>query len=258
MAVSDQVAETAKLAARTGAPVISTVELERRLGEPGLVVVDLRPLPAFNGWRLGDEARGGHIPGAVAFPAAWLDSIEASEVERLLEAKGILAASEIVLYVDPPADGAAAAARLAELGLAGTRIYTDGLHRLGRRRHAAGRTARALRQARPPRLARGAARRRPARSRPGRPVPALPRELRRSRGVRGEPPPRRALPRHQPAREPATTGTAAHPRSSTTALRALGITNDTTVILYGRDTEGDANEKWPGRRAGQIAAAAPR
>ena len=25
-------------------------------------------------------------------------------------------------------------------------------------------------------------------------------------------------------------------------------------IVYGRDTEGDANEKWPGRRAGQIAA----
>jgi 3-mercaptopyruvate sulfurtransferase SseA len=38
------------------------------------------------------------------------------------------------------------------------------------------------------------------------------------------------------------------------AVRALGITHDTTVILYGRDTEGDANEKWPGRRAGQIAA----
>jgi thiosulfate/3-mercaptopyruvate sulfurtransferase len=38
------------------------------------------------------------------------------------------------------------------------------------------------------------------------------------------------------------------------ALRSLGITSDTTVILYGRDTEGDANEKWPGRRAGQIAA----
>jgi thiosulfate/3-mercaptopyruvate sulfurtransferase len=34
----------------------------------------------------------------------------------------------------------------------------------------------------------------------------------------------------------------------------LGITRDTTVVVYGRDTEGDANEKWPGRRAGQIAA----
>lgn len=39
------------------------------------------------------------------------------------------------------------------------------------------------------------------------------------------------------------------------AVRRLGITADTTVILYGRETEGHANEKWPGRRAGQIAAA---
>jgi thiosulfate/3-mercaptopyruvate sulfurtransferase len=39
-----------------------------------------------------------------------------------------------------------------------------------------------------------------------------------------------------------------------TAIAGLGIAKDTTVVLYGRDTEGDANEKWPGRRAGQIAA----
>jgi thiosulfate/3-mercaptopyruvate sulfurtransferase len=44
------------------------------------------------------------------------------------------------------------------------------------------------------------------------------------------------------------------PEAIDAALRSLGITADTTVIVYGRDTEGDANEKWPGRRAGQIAA----
>ena len=44
------------------------------------------------------------------------------------------------------------------------------------------------------------------------------------------------------------------PEELDAAVRALGITHDTTVILYGRDTEGDADEKWPGRRAGQIAA----
>jgi 3-mercaptopyruvate sulfurtransferase SseA len=38
------------------------------------------------------------------------------------------------------------------------------------------------------------------------------------------------------------------------AVRALGITHDTTVILYGRDTAGHVNEKWPGRRGGQNAA----
>jgi thiosulfate/3-mercaptopyruvate sulfurtransferase len=44
------------------------------------------------------------------------------------------------------------------------------------------------------------------------------------------------------------------PAAIEAALHGLGITRDTTVILYGRDTEGQANEKWPGRRAGQIAA----
>jgi thiosulfate/3-mercaptopyruvate sulfurtransferase len=44
------------------------------------------------------------------------------------------------------------------------------------------------------------------------------------------------------------------PDELASALAALGISHDATVVLYGRDTEGDANEKWPGRRAGQIAA----
>ena len=44
------------------------------------------------------------------------------------------------------------------------------------------------------------------------------------------------------------------PAAITAALEGLGITSDTTIVVYGRDTEGEANEKWPGRRAGQIAA----
>ena len=44
------------------------------------------------------------------------------------------------------------------------------------------------------------------------------------------------------------------PEAIDAALEGLGITSDTTIVVYGRDTEGDANEKWPGRRAGQIAA----
>ena len=62
------------------------------------------------------------------------------------------------------------------------------------------------------------------------------------------------LPRHELARESRPTGTGGRPPSSIGAAMRSGITADTTVILYGRDTEGDANEKWPGRRAGQIAA----
>ena len=52
---------------------IATAELRRRLTDPDLTIVDVRALPAYNGWRSNGDARGGHIPGAVAFPIAWLD-----------------------------------------------------------------------------------------------------------------------------------------------------------------------------------------
>ena len=61
-------------------PVTITAEdLATRLGDPGLTIVDTRPLVAYNGWRQGDDARGGHIPGAVAFPAEWLVTVDGPE-----------------------------------------------------------------------------------------------------------------------------------------------------------------------------------
>ena len=54
---------------------ISITELRDRIDDPTLTIVDVRPLTAYNGWRLDGEARGGHIPGARAFPAVWLRSV---------------------------------------------------------------------------------------------------------------------------------------------------------------------------------------
>src|SRR5438270_14060394 len=48
---------------------VTAAELRERLGDPTLTIVDVRGLPAYNGWRPNGEARGGHIPGAVAFPS---------------------------------------------------------------------------------------------------------------------------------------------------------------------------------------------
>src|SRR5437764_2755794 len=102
---------------------ISVGELGRGLSGTRLTIVDVRDLPAYNGWRLGGMARGGHIPGAVAFPGAWLKSVDDLEVERLLRSKGILASREVALYGDRRADTGALKTRLAELGQAGVRIY---------------------------------------------------------------------------------------------------------------------------------------
>ena len=106
-------------------PTITTAELRRRLTDPGLTIVDVRPLPAYNGWRPNGEARGGHIPGAVAFPSAWLTSVDDAEVVRLLHSKNIVPGREVVLYGGSD-DVAAVRSRLNDLGHERVRSYEHG------------------------------------------------------------------------------------------------------------------------------------
>src|SRR2546426_4168000 len=67
---------------------ILLAELRQRLGDPDFKVVDVRALPAYNGWRSAGAARGGHLPRAVALPSPWLQRVDAPEGERPLRSKG--------------------------------------------------------------------------------------------------------------------------------------------------------------------------
>jgi 3-mercaptopyruvate sulfurtransferase SseA len=233
--------------------IISSAELRRRLSDPELAIVDVRPLPAYNGWRLNGEARGGHIPGAAAFPSVWLSSVDDAEVERLLDAKGIVASREVVLYGDRVDDVLAFRTRLEELGHEGVRIYEHGWAEW-----AADKTL-------------------PVERLPNYDKLVYPEWLQQLLGG-GRPeavPPGRFLlfhvnfgvpeeyeENHIPGalyldtnliEDPADWNRRS-PQQLEQALCALGVTHDRTVVLYGRDSEGHADEKWPGRRAGQIAA----
>jgi thiosulfate/3-mercaptopyruvate sulfurtransferase len=232
---------------------IALGELRQRLGDPDLTIVDVRALPAYNGWRSSGTARGGHIPGAVAFPIAWLGSVDRPEVERLLQSKGILHSGEVVLYGGGPQEPVALKTRLAESGQTAVRIYEGGwaewasdptlpLDRLtnyDKLVHADW-----LRE-----LLDG-----------GRPEAAPAGQFRLFHVNFGVP--EEYEENHIPGALYLDTNRLENPldwnrrtpEEIEAALREFGITRDTTVILYGRDTEGHANEKWPGRRAGQIAA----
>jgi thiosulfate/3-mercaptopyruvate sulfurtransferase len=236
-----------------GAESISTAELRGRLTDPALTIVDVRPLAAYNGWRLNGEARGGHIPGAVAFPGAWLGSVDDAELERLLDSKEIARGRDVVLYGARPEDVAAFRSWLGDLGYEDVRTYQHGWTKW-----AADETL---------------------------PVERLPnydrlvhtdwlRELLDGGRPEAAPTGRFLLfhvnfgvpeeydENHLPGALYLDTNLLENPedwnrrfpQELEAALRSLGITHDTTVLLYGRDTEGHANEKWPGRRAGQIAA----
>ena len=47
------------------------------------------------------------MPGAVAFPIAWLTSVDEVEIERLLDSKGVTAGRDIVVYGDSATEAAA-------------------------------------------------------------------------------------------------------------------------------------------------------
>jgi len=233
---------------------ISTDELRDRLGDPDLTIVDLRPTAAFNGWRLRGEARGGHIPGAVAFPSAWLASEDEAEIERQLAARGVVAERSIVLYAYNATDVADLAARLATQGFGDVRVFEDGwtawaadaelpIERLSNYDKLV--HTEWLRQ-----LLDGG---QPEGFDGGRFL-----LFHVNFGV-----PEEYEENHLPGalyldtnwlEDPDNIWQRRSPAEIDQAVRSLGITSDTTVIVYGRDTEGQANEKWPGRRAGQIAA----
>jgi len=232
---------------------VSTDELRSRLDDPGLTIVDVRPLAAYNGWNLLGAARGGHIPGAVAFPSTWLDRVDPAEVQRLLRVKDVTDAREIVLYGDLPEEVWAVRTRLVELGQERVRVYDPGWAEW-----AADETLPVERLAHHERLVHTAwlqallAGDSPEASPDGEFLLfhvnfGVPEEYEES---------------HLPGAFYLDTNQLENPvdwnrrtpEELEAALRSLGITRDTTVILYGRDTEGDPNEKWPGRRAGQIAA----
>src|SRR6267143_832727 len=105
---------------------ISTRDLRDLLSDPDTTVVDVRPLAAYNGWRLDGETRGGHIPGAVSFPSAWLTSVDAPEIQRILAEKGVLASGRVVVYGAGNDDAEAVATALAALGVESIRVFRDG------------------------------------------------------------------------------------------------------------------------------------
>ena len=236
----------------TSVTSISADDLRQHLDDPDVTIVDLRPLAAYNGWRLDGEARGGHIPGAVAFPGAWLRSVDEAEIQRLLHSKRVLSSRTAILY-GAALDIADLARRLADLGHEDVRALDGGwpawsadeslpvesllhydklVHIDWLRAVLAGE--------------------RPEAAPAGRFLLfhvnfGVPEEY-----AEGHIPGALYLDTNW-LEDPADWNRRS-PEAIDAALRQLGITNDTTVVVYGRDTEGHANEKWPGRRAGQIAA----
>ncbi|MFK5855643.1 MAG: rhodanese-like domain-containing protein [Bacteroidota bacterium] len=74
---------------------ITTEELIDAGNNKSNIIVDVRPVDAYNGWKMHNELRGGHIPGARSLPVSWTRYIDWIEIVR---SKGILPDNKIVIY----------------------------------------------------------------------------------------------------------------------------------------------------------------
>jgi molybdopterin synthase sulfurtransferase len=101
-------------------PMISTTDLMLFINNQRGTLIDVRPVDAYNGWRLKDESRGGHLPGAKSLPAKWLNYLDWIEIVRQ---KSIFPEHEIVIYGYDMETSEKVAERFAKSGYQNVRIY---------------------------------------------------------------------------------------------------------------------------------------
>jgi len=230
-----------------------TNELAKLIDNPDVAIVDVRPIAAYNGWALQNEARGGHIPGAVSFPNAWFDLVERDEQRSLLEGKGILPGKTVIVYGYGGADVDSAVNNLTQLGYESVIAYQEGFSAW-----AADSQLPVQRLARYDRLVHS----------------QWVNEVVSKRQIPGSPNSHFVLVHvtsdgleeyklgHIPGAihldtndlEDERDWNRRSPKELLETMRRLGITADTTVVIYGRDSNPDMSQENPGQRAGQMAA----
>ena len=100
---------------------ISTAELKQLLSNPQTIIIDVRPVEAYNGWRIKKEVREGHVRGARSLPLMWTDYIDWIEIVR---SKGILPEQSLIIYGYESEEAEKVADRFFRSGYGKVKIYT--------------------------------------------------------------------------------------------------------------------------------------
>jgi molybdopterin synthase sulfurtransferase len=230
--------------------MILTDELAARAAEPGHTFLDVRPLAAYNGWRLAGEARGGHIPGARNLPVEWTRFVDWFDA---LDRKKLDPAAPITVYGYTSGEADLMIGYLERLGFRDVDVYLSFVDEWAAN----------------PELPLARLDRYHNLVHPGW-LDAL------SRGTRPEAPPRAdwlvchahydhpedyarghipgAISLDTNLLESPDTWNRRAPEELRDALLELGIRYDTTVIVYGRYSHPTYDQPEPGKSAGQLAA----
>jgi thiosulfate/3-mercaptopyruvate sulfurtransferase len=213
-------------------------------------IIDCRPLEAYNGWQLKNEARGGHIAGAKSLPAKWLNYIDWIEIVRH---KDILPENEIIIYGYSADESQKVAERFLKSGYSNISVYNHFLdewapnpdlpmQKLERFKNLV--SAEWVHE-----LISG---RKPAEYDNDKYVIVHSHYRNRDAYLTGHIP--GAIDMDTLALEAPETWNRRSPEELKMALEAHGITSGTTVILYGKYMDPDNADEFPGSAAGDIGA----
>lgn len=99
---------------------ISTQELITLIENSDTKLIDVRPIDAYNGWKMQNEKRGGHIKGAKSLPLKWSKYIDWIEIVR---SKNILPEHTIIVYAYKDKDAEKIASHFSRAGYNNIHIY---------------------------------------------------------------------------------------------------------------------------------------
>ena len=99
---------------------LTTPELAGLINNKNTKIIDIRPADAYNGWKLNNEKRGGHIKGAKSLPIKWSNYMDWIEIVR---SKKILPENKIIVYSYVEKDSLKVAKLFAKAGYTDVSVY---------------------------------------------------------------------------------------------------------------------------------------
>ncbi len=229
---------------------ISTQELLKVLDKKETKILDLRQIDAYNGWKLNNEKRGGHIKNAKSLPFKWTKYMDWIEIVR---SKNILPEDKIILYSYSDNETQKLAQLFHKWGYRNISIYYDFLKQWSKEDNfPMDKLARFDRLVPPQWLKKLIAGENPEEYDNDKFV-IVHSHYRNILDYAQEHIPE-AIQMDTNLLESPVTWNRRQPEELKVALESNGITADTTVILYGRFSAPDNNYPFPGSNAGHLGA----
>jgi len=229
---------------------VSTSELAKLLENKDTKIIDARPVDAYNGWKLENEARGGHIKNAKSLPVKWINYKNWIEV---VQSKHILPEHKIVVYGYTPEQSQTVANLFVKSGYYNVFVYRHFIeewadnHELPMEKLE--RYSRLVYPGWVKTIVDGGT---PPEYSEGQTVICHAHYRNRAAYLSGHIP--GAIDIDTLALEAPETWNRRSPEELKKALEQHGITADTTVILYGKFMLPDNTDEFPGSAAGHLAA----